>query len=88
MKISSAGSIYFYFKLQAREEIEEWYVYRSEQEKHAKRGVVKTAIRLVCLSLQNGRYELETTEHKFHNYSKVVESTNLPLFNKDTPKTL
>ena len=45
-------------------------------------------IRFVCLSLQNGRYEPETTGYKFHDNWKVVESTNLPFFNKDTPKTL
>ena len=39
----------------------------------------------VCMYVCNGRYELETTEYKFHNYSKVAESTNLPFFNRDTP---
>ena len=36
---------------------------------------------LVCMSLQKGKYELETPEYKFVNYSKVVQSTDCSYFN-------
>ena len=59
--------------------IEEWYVLVQAREA-AERGVIETPVRLICLSLQKGKYELETTEYKFDNYSKLVESTDCSYF--------
>ena len=80
VKVPSSGSRYFDFKVQERDEsrrvvcfvADNWHEVKEKENS-------KSAVRLTSLSPQKRKYEPDTTEYRFNNYSKVMATKNLSL---------
>jgi len=78
VKVPSSGSRYFDFKVQERDEsrrvvcfvADKWHEVKEKENS-------KSAVRLTSLSPQKRKYEPDTTEYRFNNYSKVMATNNL-----------
>ena len=78
VKIPAWGSRYFDFKIQEREENRRVVCFSPDKRDGMKeKEISKSPVRLLSLSPQKRKYEPDSTEYKYTNYSKVMVTKNL-----------
>lgn len=84
IKVPSSGSRYFDFKVQERDESRRVVCFIPDKLDEVKeKQDSKAAVRLLSLSPQKRKYEPDSTEYRFNNYSKVIATKNLSFPWKD-----